>query len=135
MAGSKSDYLEDKVLRHFLKGATYAQPTHIYMALFTVAPTDAGGGTEVPDTNGYARQIVDAWTFSGTSPTQAVNTGAITFPAATPAGWGTIVAWALFDSLASGSGNMIYWGNGLSKAIGIGDVAEFAAGACVITED
>jgi hypothetical protein len=135
MAGSLSNYLEDATLRHLLKGAAYTQPTNIYVGLYTAAPTDAGGGTEVPNTNGYVRQVVNAWTFSGTTPTQAVNTNLITFPAATPAGWGTIVAWGLFDALASGAGNLLWWGDGLSKVVGIDDVCEFLAGAIVLTLD
>ena len=135
MAGSMGDFLEDAVLRHVTKGAVYSQPTNLYVALYTVAPTDAGGGTEVPNTNGYVRQIVNAWTYSGTSPTQAVNTNLITFPAATPAGWGTIVAWSIRDALASGAGNFLWWGDGLNKLVGIDDVCEFLAGAIVLTLD
>jgi hypothetical protein len=135
MAGSMGDYLENKVLLHVTKGTAYTQPTHLYLGLFTVAPSDAGGGTEVPDTNAYGRQIVDAWTVSGTNPTQAQNTNLVSFPAATPAGWGTIVAWGLFDSLASGSGNLLWWGDGLNQAIGINGVAEFLANAITLTLD
>jgi hypothetical protein len=135
MAGSMSDYLENAVLLHVTKGTPYSQPANLYLALYTVAPTDAGGGTEVPNTNGYVRQIVNAWTVSATTPTQAVNTNLVTFPAATPAGWGTIVAWGLLDSLASGTGNLLYWGDGLNQLIGINGVAEFLPGAIVITQD
>jgi hypothetical protein len=130
-----SDYLENAVLLHVTKGAAYSQPANLYVALYTAAPTDAGGGTEVPNTNAYVRQIVNAWTVSATTPTQAVNTNLVTFPAATPAGWGTIVAWGLLDALASGAGNLLYWGDGLSQLIGINGVAEFLAGAIVITQD
>jgi len=135
MAGSMGDYLENAVLLHVTKGTALSQPTHLYLGLFTVAPTDAGGGTEVPNTNAYVRQIVDAWTVSATTPTQAQNTNLITFPAATPAGWGTIVAWGLFDALASGAGNLYWWGDGLSQLIGINGVAEFFANAITLTLD
>ncbi len=135
MAGSMADFLENAVLLHVTKGTVYTQPTHLYLALYTAAPTDAGGGTEVPNTNAYVRQIVDAWTVSATTPTQAVNTNLITFPAATPSGWGTIVAWGLLDALASGAGNLLWWGDGLSKLIGINDIAEFLAGQITLTLD
>ena len=135
MAGSMADYLENAVLLHVTKGAALSQPTHLYLALYTVAPTDAGGGTEVPNTNGYVRQIVDAWTVSGSNPTQAQNTNLITFPTATPAGWGTIVAWGLLDALASGAGNLFFWGDGLNQIIGINGVAEFLALAITLTLD
>jgi hypothetical protein len=135
MAGSLGDYAENAILNHIMKNGAMSQPTHLYLALFTTAPTDAGGGVEVPNTNAYVRQIVDAWTVSGTNPTQAINTNLITFPAATPAGWGTILAWGLFDALASGAGNLFWWGDGLNQAIGINGVAEFLASAIVLTLD
>ena len=46
MAGF-SDYLEDKVLDHVFGGNAYTAPGTLYVALYTVAPTDTGGGTEV----------------------------------------------------------------------------------------
>ncbi len=46
MAGF-SDYLEDKVLDHVFGGNAYTAPATLYVALYTVAPTDTGGGTEV----------------------------------------------------------------------------------------
>lgn len=127
MAGSMSYYLKNALQLHATKGTAYTQPTHIYLGLFTAAPSDSGGGTEVPNTNAYVRQIVDAWTVSGTQPTIAQNTNLVTFPAATPAGWGTIIAWGLYDALASGAGNLLWWGDGLNQAIGINGVAEFLA--------
>ena len=42
-----SDYLEDKVLDHVFGGNAYTAPTTLYVALYTVAPSDTGGGTEV----------------------------------------------------------------------------------------
>ena len=50
-----SDYLEDKVLDHVFGGNAYTAPTTLYVALYTVAPSDTGGGTEVSG-GGYARQ-------------------------------------------------------------------------------
>jgi len=47
MAGSKSNYLEDELLDHVLGGADWARPATVYIALYTVTPGDAGGGTEV----------------------------------------------------------------------------------------
>jgi hypothetical protein len=46
MAGF-SDYLEDKVLDHVFGGNAYTAPSTLYVALYTVAPSDTGGGTEV----------------------------------------------------------------------------------------
>ena len=53
MAGF-SDYLEDKVLDHVFGGTAYTAPSTLYVALYTVAPTDTGGGTEVLG-RGYSR--------------------------------------------------------------------------------
>ena len=80
MAGF-SDYLEDKVLDHVFGGNAYTAPSTLYVALYTVAPTDTGGGTEVSG-GAYARQTA-AFTVSGTNPTTATNSAAIEYPTAT----------------------------------------------------
>lgn len=129
MAGSFSDYLEDKVLKHVFANTAYTSPTTLYVALYTVAPTDAGGGTEVTG-GSYVRQSM-AFTVSGTNPSQATNTAAVEFPTAT-ASWGTIVAAAVFD--ASSAGNMLAWADlTASKSISSGDVFRFPASSFTVT--
>src|SRR6185312_1433906 len=138
MAG-KSQYLEDQLL-NWLKGSAYAAsgaaPTTLYVALFTVAPIDAGtGGTEVSGNN-YARAAITTYTgwsaISGSGPRQISNSGVVTF--ATPSGsWGTIVAIGIYDALTVG--NLLYWSTITSQAIASGVVASFAVGAIVITDD
>ena len=128
MAGF-SDYLEDKVLKHVFGGSAYTAPSTLYVALYTVAPTDTGGGTEVSG-GGYARQTA-AFTVSGTDPTQASNTAAIEYPTAT-ANYGTVVAVGIFD--ASSSGNLMAYANlASSKVVSTGDVFRFNAGDLDIT--
>jgi len=56
MAG-KSDYLENTILDLVYGGVAYTPPAILYVALFSVAPTDAGGGTELSG-GGYARVAV-----------------------------------------------------------------------------
>ena len=130
MAGSFSDYLENKVLDHVFLTATYTQPSAIYVALYTVAPTDAGGGTEV-SSGGYARVQHDNWDTAASGAIE--NTGAITFPTAT-ADWGTLVAFGIFDALTGG--NLLAWGDlTTSKVIATGDTAEFADGDLDVTLD
>lgn len=130
-----SDYLED-ALRNWFKGtALPAVPTNFYCALFTVTPSDSGGGTEVSG-NAYARQalspVAGTWTNGSAGTGQTQNTNAITFPAATPSGWGTIVAFGIFDALTTG--NLIVWGAlSANKTVGVGDIFQFAAGALSIT--
>ena len=130
MAGSKTNALELRVLDCFLRNVAAAQTATVYVALFTVAPTDAGGGTEVSG-NAYARQAV-AFDAAASGATQ--NTSLITFPTATPGNWGTVVAAAIMDALTVG--NMLYWFDlDASKVVNANDVFQFAAGAIDITED
>jgi hypothetical protein len=128
MAGF-SDYLEDKVLDHVFGGTAYTAPTTLYVALYTVAPTDTGGGTEVTG-GSYARQT-GAFTVSGTNPTTASNSAAIEYPTAT-ANYGTVVAVGILD--ASSSGNLLAYANlDTSKSVTTGDVFRFDTGDLDIT--
>lgn len=111
-----SNYLENKLLDHCLGTASFTMPAQVYVALYTVAPTDSGGGTEVSG-GSYARQAID---FAAASGGSAIPTAKVEFPTAT-ASWGTIVAVGLFD--ASTSGNLLWWKTISSKAIGNGDKA------------
>ena len=129
MAGSFSNFLENEVLDHLFTAGAYARPA-TYVALYTAAPTAAGGGTEVSG-GSSARVQVTAWdTASGGA---TANTGAITFPTAS-ASWGTVVAFGILD--AASAGNLLAWGDLTApKAVGSGDTIEFAAGALDITLD
>ena len=128
MAGF-SDYLEDKVLDHVFGGTAYTAPTTLYVALYTVAPTDTGGGTEVSG-GAYARQTA-AFTVSGTSPTTASNSAAVEYPTAT-ANYGTVVAVGIFDALSGG--NLLAYANlDTSKVVSTGDVFRFNTGDLDIT--
>jgi len=128
MAGF-SDYLEDKVLDHVFGGVAYTAPTTLYVALYTVAPTDTGGGTEVTG-GSYARQT-GAFTVSGTNPTTASNSAAIEYPTAT-ADYGTVVAVGILD--ASSGGNLLAYANlDTSKSVTTGDVFRFDTGDLDIT--
>lgn len=134
MAGSKSNYLENKILDHVLGGADFTRPGTVYIALFTVAPTDAGGGTEVTG-GSYARVTVtnNATNWPAASSGSKQNGTAFTFAQAT-ANWGTVVAFAILDALTGG--NFLYWGDlTQSKSVENGDTAEFAVGGITITED
>ena len=128
MAGF-SDYLEDKVLDHVFGGNAYTAPTTLYVALYTVAPTDTGGGTEVSG-GAYARQS-GAFTVSGTNPTTASNSAAVEYPTAT-ADYGTVVAVGIFDALSSG--NLLAYANlTTSKVVSTGDVFRFNTGNLDVT--
>ncbi len=116
-------------------------PTNLYVALFTVTPTDTGGGTEVTGTD-YLRATVASslnnWAGTQSTGSTAVSTGtsgttsnnnAITFPTPGSGGWGTITGFGIFD--ASTAGNMLIWGAlTANKTVNYGDAApSFAAAA------
>ena len=43
---SFSNYLETELLDHVFTNSAYTAPSTLYLALFTGAPGEAGGGTE-----------------------------------------------------------------------------------------
>lgn len=126
---SFTNYLENAVLGHVFGAATYSKPT-IYVGLFTAAPGETGGGTEVSG-GAYARQTTGALTISGTDPTQAANAASIEFPTAT-ANWGTVTHMAWFDA-ATGGNMLAYAELDSTRTINNGDVFRFPAGQAVIT--
>jgi hypothetical protein len=65
MAG-KTAYLERKLIDHSTGKTSYTMPT-VYVGLFTAAPSDAGGGTEVTG-GSYARKSTAAadWSAAAT---------------------------------------------------------------------
>ena len=86
-----SNFLANEILDDVFSGNAYSPPGTFYLALYTSAPSAAGGGTELSG-NGYTRKTV-AFT---TSAQQSTNSGAVEFPTATGS-WGTIVAVGVFD--------------------------------------
>jgi len=123
---SFSDYLETKVLDHVFAGVAYTAPGTHYVALFTAAPSDSGGGTEVSG-GAYARQTI-AFTTSGNTTS---NNAAVEFPTAT-ANYGTVTHVGIFD--ASSSGNLMAWAELTSpKTIEAGDVFRIPSGDLDIT--
>ena len=124
-----SDHAENLLLNWLMTTGTATRPTNWYVALFTSAPNDAGGGTEVSG-NGYSRQSVSWDTASGTGGTTA-NSGAVSFTAS-GSGFGTVTHIGIFD--ASSSGNLLWHGAmDTSKTVASGDVLQFAAGAIDLT--
>lgn len=130
MAG-KSDYLEDALINHILRNSAYTSPTTVYVGLYTAAPSDAGGGTEVSGTN-YARQSI---AFDAPSPAgETQNTSIVTFPVAGAGGWGTVTHFGIFDAVSAG--NLLYWAAlDASKAIAENDQANYPIGSLEVDED
>jgi hypothetical protein len=128
---SFTDHTENLVLTWLLTNGTATRPTAWYVGLFTAAPSDTGGGTEVTG-NGYARVATGTITVSGTSPTNATNAAAIEFAAASGGNWGAIGWAAIFD--ADTGGNMIAWAAlSTSRTINDGDVLRIPAGDLDVT--
>jgi hypothetical protein len=136
---SKSNYLENAVIDHVLRGVAFpALGTNLFVALFTAAPSDAGGGTEVTG-GAYARVAVARATTAWAAPAdnagsqQTSNSAAVTFPTPT-ANWGTVVAIGIFD--AATLGNLLYHAAlGTSRTINNGDTApSFPVGALTVAE-
>lgn len=130
-----SDYLEVELRKHIFRTGSFTKPTVLAVALFTVTPSDAGGGTEVSG-GSYARVDLppsDAnWTAASATDGATDNAAAITFPTPT-ANWGTVVAFGIFD--ATSGGNLLVWGPITpNKTINNGDPApSFAIGALDVT--
>lgn len=118
---SVTDYLEDATLNHVFRNTPLTSPSAVYLGLFTVAPTDAGGGTEVAG-NGYAREAV---TYGAPSGGAIANTTAATFTASGGA-FGEIVAIGVFD--AATGGNMLYWDTITPATMNDTDTLNFEAG-------
>jgi hypothetical protein len=126
---SKTNYLETALLNHVLRNVSYTSPTQPYVALYTVAPTETGGGTEVSG-GGYARQPI---TFTAPAPDSVSNTTDVTFPIAS-ADWGTIVAFGIFD--ASTGGNLLYYANlTVARDVLTNDQLRFPTGQLICSED
>lgn len=127
---SFSNYLETEILDHVFGGAAYTAPSTLYLALYTAAPGETGGGTEV-STSGtaYARQTV-AFTTSGNTTS---NSAAVEYPTAT-ASFGTVTHVGVFDA-STGGNLMAYATLSSSKAIDTGDVFRVPAGDLDITLD
>lgn len=127
---AKTNYLEDALLNHVLRNIPMTSPSTVYVGLFTSAPGEGGGGTEVAG-NAYARQPV---TFAAPSAGACTNSGTVVFPVATPSGWGTITHFAVFDAVSAG--NMLYQNSvTVPKLISSGDAATFQPGQLIISED
>jgi hypothetical protein len=124
---SFTNFLETEILDHVFAGAAYQAPSTLYVALYTAAPGETGGGTEVSG-GAYARKTV---TFS-TSGNTTSNSADVEFATAT-ASWGTVTHIGVFDSLSDTTNLMAYAALTSSKAIDSGDVFRIPSGDLDIT--
>jgi hypothetical protein len=138
-----SDFLENMIIDWIFRTRTPAKPAALYVALFTAAPSDSGGGTEVTggsyarvalnplDTNWNATQGGTTGNSSGTGGATA-NAVAITYPGPT-GNWGTVTHFGIFDAITGG--NLLIWDAlTASRVINSGDPAPaFSIGGIAIT--
>lgn len=128
MAGSMTDYLENKILEHSLGKTAYSMPT-IYAALFSTALNETGNASEFMG-NGYAR--VHA-TFASAANGRIANDQNVVFPAAT-GNWGSVVSVGLFD--APTGGNLLWYGSlDAAKTINTNDQFVLPTNSVAITLD
>jgi hypothetical protein len=123
---SFTNFLETEILDHVFAGAAYTAPSTLYLGLFTGAPGEAGGGTELSG-SAYVRKPI-AFTTSGDTTS---NNAAVEFPTATGS-WGTVTHVGVFDALTSGN-LMVYATLSASKAVASGDVFRVPSGDLDIT--
>jgi hypothetical protein len=124
-----SDHAEKLILDWMMTAGAATRPTAWYVALYTAAPSDSGGGTELSG-SGYARESVTfAAATSGTGTTS--NTGAVVFTA-DGGDWGSVTHMGIHDAVSGGN---LLWHGALAaaKTVADGDTLEFAVGNIDLT--
>ncbi len=136
MASGKSTYWANHLLDLILGGSAFSSPATIYIALYTVAPTAGGGGTEASG-GSYARAAFTNNSTNWPASSGGVKSNGVTmaFTTAT-ADWSSqanMVAAGLLD--AASSGNLLYFGSlTQAKPVLNGDTAQFSSSAISVTE-
>jgi hypothetical protein len=122
-------YGEEAILNSWFRTQAAYKPAGIYIALFTVCPTDSTGGTEASGGDYTRKQITQAdaqWNAPAGTPRKITNVNAVTWSAVT---WsGTIVCWGIMDQQAPG-GNLLAYFDSVDKTVNVGDTVNFAGGA------
>ena len=119
-----TNYLEGEIIKHLFRTGTFTKPSVLAVGLYTAAPGEAGGGTEVSG-GSYARAQLDPLDANWDAPVggngQTKNASALTFP--TPsADWGQVTHFGIFD--ATSGGNLLIYGSlNNPKTINLGDPA------------
>jgi hypothetical protein len=130
MAGKTTTH-ETTVL-NILRATNVTAPANVYVGLYTAVPSDAGGGTEVPASASYARQLCGFSAPAGT-PRSVTNAADILFPVQAVA-YGLTSWFGIFDALTAG--NLLYWAAlTVAKTFAIGDQAVFRAAQLSVQED
>lgn len=121
LTGGMSNYLANKLIDLVWRAQAYTWPSSLYGSLYTSAPSNAGGGTEV-NAPSYSRLEIasstSAWSATdgaGTTTTPSAgtsgrisNNGLLTYSSPGAYNWGAITHEGLRD--AATLGNLMFWG-------------------------
>lgn len=136
---SAGDHYENEILDSILgddHGSRF--PGTVYLALFTVSPTDSTFGTEVDLSSDYDRLAITNDSAEWPDAASGVKANAVAHAwAAAASVWGLCVAWALMDhATAAASANIIFW-SPLSPTVNvtIGTAPNFPIGSITIGAD
>lgn len=130
--GGFTDFWENEILDHLFRQAVYSGPD-MYIGLFTTSISEAGSGTECTGTS-YARVLVSASLWAVAASGQTSNSENVSFATPGSGGWGTAIAFAVFDALTNG--NVCAYGDlDVSKTINESDTVLFSVGDLVISLD
>jgi len=127
-----TDWLEGQLRAHMFRTASFTKPTALTVGLFTAAPGETGGGTEVTG-GSYTTVAVNPgdanWTAASATDGVTNNAAAINFPTPT-ANWGVITSFMIRLD-----GNPAIYGTlGVAKTVNNGDAApSFPIGALSVT--
>jgi hypothetical protein len=123
---SISDYYENKILDHMLRGTAFTPPSTVYVSLHTADPGETGANELTG--GGYSRKPV---TFNAPSGGSMTNSADIDFPNMPAA---TITHVALWD--AASAGNCL-WTGALTapKTTNAGDTFRIPAGQLTVSLD
>ena len=106
-----SQYAMASLINHVNGFAAYTEPSAIWMALCTTAPTSTSTGSTLAEASytGYARLNItsDMGAASAATPSVATNSSACTFAACT-GGTSTLLGFAICD--ASSDGDVLWYG-------------------------
>lgn len=125
-----SNYMEEKLVEHFLRNNPVASPATVYMALYESDPGEDNSGTETTY-QGYARQA-SSWTAIDGSG-QTMNTTTITFPANGNASASVAITHGGILDAATGGNLLIKGALATQKTLQVGDVLAFGVNAATIT--
>lgn len=121
-----SDYYENKILDHMLRGTAFTPPATVYLSLHSADPGETG--TSEISGGGYARQAISWNAPSAGSMTNSADINFTNMPAV------TVTHVAIWD--ASTAGNVL-WSGALTaaKTTNAGDTFRIAAGNLTVSVD